>query len=285
MRKFFEALGLISLICFSFYATNQTALVIKETDEIMKTIKNQKEIEETNIIEPIVTEDSIIPGLSGKEIDVTKSYQSMKRYGYYDQKMLIYKSILPNQLLNKNHDKYIISGNNKKKMVSLVFVIKKDNNINKLVSILEEKNIKATFFLDSNFVESDNNSLLQLSKKGHLIGNGSNNYDYTSPDFLWLNTIIKKIAKQKNGYCYTENKNEQTLNSCSLNKNHTIIPSIIAKGKYYDEIKTKLTNGSIISLDITSSLETELPIIINYIESKGLNIVTLDDLLNENIVY
>ena len=46
-------------------------------------------------------------------------------------------------------------------------------------------------------------------------------------------------------------------------------------------IKEKITNGSIISFDMNNSLEQELPVIINYINSKGYSIVSLPKLLSE----
>ena len=50
---------------------------------------------------------------------------------------------------------------------------------------------------------------------------------------------------------------------------------------YMKNIKEKITNGSIISFDMNNSLEQELPVIINYINSKGYSIVSLPKLLSE----
>ena len=40
MKKYFEYIGLITLVCFSFFITEQTVTVVKEVDDIMVQIKN-----------------------------------------------------------------------------------------------------------------------------------------------------------------------------------------------------------------------------------------------------
>ena len=63
---------------------------------------------------------------------------------------------------------------------------------------------------------------------------------------------------------------------CSKNKMYTIIPSI---DKSYSDIKSNIKNGSIIMVNNIK----ELDVIVNYINSKGYNIVSLGELLSEEI--
>lgn len=97
---------------------------------------------------------------------------------------------------------------------------------------------------------------------------------------LLLDTIIKKIGKQKEGYCYAEIENESNLQICSLNKNYTIKPIFINEN-YTKNLKENLKPGAIISFEINDNLKKELPIIINYILSKGYKIDNLNNLLSE----
>ena len=60
----------------------------------------------------------------------------------------------------------------------------------------------------------------------------------------------------------------------------TIIPSIIGN---YNDIKNKLSNGSIILLDTNINSVNELSYIIDFINGKGYSIVGLDELLNESV--
>ena len=43
MKKVFQMIGLISLTCFSFFVTEQTAIVVSDMDEIMIEIKAKKD--------------------------------------------------------------------------------------------------------------------------------------------------------------------------------------------------------------------------------------------------
>ena len=67
---------------------------------------------------------------------------------------------------------------------------------------------------------------------------------------------------------------------CSYLEMYTIIPSINGN---YNEIRTKLDNGSIILFDTSSVTILELSYIIDFITGKGYNIETLDKLLQEKI--
>ena len=62
---------------------------------------------------------------------------------------------------------------------------------------------------------------------------------------------------------------------------YTIIPSINAVKFPYDEVKKNLESGSIIRLNNNLYTLKELKYIINYINQKGIDIVTLDELLKE----
>ena len=41
MKKFFQAIGMLTLMCLSFIYAEKTAMVVKETDSLMMEIKKQ----------------------------------------------------------------------------------------------------------------------------------------------------------------------------------------------------------------------------------------------------
>ena len=84
MKNFFQIVGIISLLCFSFIYTEKTVTVVKEFDDIMIQIKEQNELYKILPTEATIADDTIIPGLNGSEIDIDKSYSKMKRYGKYN---------------------------------------------------------------------------------------------------------------------------------------------------------------------------------------------------------
>ena len=283
MRKTFEVIGLISLICFSFFYTEKISTVIKENDDILKEIENVTSQYKTEAINAIIDNNNIIPGINGREIDIKKSYKKMKKVNSFNSNLLVYKEIEPEISIKEVYDKYIISGNQQKKEVSLLFLVEGNDNVEDIVNILKQYEISSTFYTDGNWFENNNEKVIELIEEGYLIGNLGYNYKYDVSGISWMNTIVTKIGKQNNTYCYTEKENTDLLNVCKNNKSYTIKPSIIVRNNPLIEIKENLTNGSIIALEINDITIKELPLIIEYISSKDLKIVNLEQLLDEKI--
>lgn len=281
MKKFFQIIGIISLLCFSFIYTEKTVTVVKEFDDTMIQIKEQNELYKVLPIEATIVGDTIIPGINGSEIDIDKSYSKMKRYGKYNEKLLEYKTISPNDTLSKNINKYVIQGNPNKKMVSLLFLVEMNDSIDDILLVLSKKNIKVTFFVDGNWVEKNNEILIKIINEGHEIGNLGYNYSYNNSSISWLDNKIKRVTGQNFGYCYSLSPNKELISLCSINNNYTIRPNIVVESNPTITIKEKMISGSIISLKVSDDVIKELPVIINYITSKGLRITTLSEHLQE----
>ena len=91
MKKFFQILGLITLICFGFFITEKTALVVNNMDDIMINIKQNKDKYKSKSKDAVIKDNTIIPGINGKEVNINKSYKNMKINGYYSDKLYIYE--------------------------------------------------------------------------------------------------------------------------------------------------------------------------------------------------
>lgn len=277
MKKIFEMIGLISLACFSFFITEKTTTVFENVDNIMIKIKENSYKYNHDSIDAIINNDTIIPGIYGKIVDIKKSYQKMKKIGFYNENMYVYKDIKPNISLNDNIDKYIVSGNKSKRNISLIFKV--DNDIESIIDILNNNEIKATFFVDNNWFEDNNNLVLNLINEGHNIGNLGNNLDYSDSSFGWMDTIIKSLSNQKHGYCYfTNNRNNDKY--CNNYKNYIIKPKEIENFPLY-EVKNNLSNGIMLSFNTNNKVIKELDSVIKFIKNKGFNIVNLETLLSE----
>lgn len=282
MKKVFSVIGIITLAIVSFIYTDKTIDVAKQFDNVMTTINEVSKDYYVDPIDGMIIDDILfIPGVSGREVDQNNSYKSMRKFGGFNKNLLEYKEIKPNNTLENNLNKYIISGNKSKNMVSLIFIVSGNTNIDKVLSIVENKDVKVNFFVDGGWVEKNNELLKELIDKNYTIGNLSYNMDYQNSAFSWIDTIIKRMSHEKYGYCYSVEENLDNLKLCAMNKNFTIKPSIVVKKYPLKEIKEQISNGSIISIPINSSVEEELPTIINYINSKGLKIVSLNELLKE----
>ncbi len=280
MKNFFQIIGIITLTIGSFIYTEKVTIASKESDTLLTEIKSKKDGYKENAIEPIIKDGTIIPGLNGVEVDVNKSYNEMKKVGYFEDKLLVYKTLKVENPLDKNKDKYIISGNNSKKNITLIFKTK-TKNLEQIINTLNKKQIKSTFFIESTYLEKNQKQIINLINNGNTVGNLSKNEDYKDSDFIWMKTIITNIGPQIYNYCYTEKPNKTILKTCEIQNSFTIMPTAIIKKNPFINIKKKLKPGTIISLEVTEELENELELIINYITNKGYVVTSLEKLLEE----
>lgn len=276
MKTFFKLTGLLVLFFFSFFYTEKVINVITEQDEIMIKIKENEEKNNIPSTNAIIDKNTITPGLSGKEINIDKSYKEMKKLGTYNENMLVYTKVLPEVSINNNKNKYIRSGNKNFTEVSLIFKINKNTDLQKLLTLLDKNNTKANFFISYEYLEKHINEIEK--EKNIEYYNYGKNGTYNDEIILIANNIISKKSNPAN-ICLTETNTNNTLKICSENEQFTIYPEII--NGTINSIKSKINNGSIISFAVTNTTLNELPLIINYINSKGYTISLLSELINE----
>ncbi len=281
LKKFFQLLGITTLICFSFFYTEKVGYVVREMDSLMEEIKEKSKTKNVEAIDALIDGNTIIPGKIGKIVDINSSYEKMKRINEYNENMLVLKDVSPKVSIKNNYDKYVISGIKSELEVSIILLINENTDIDYLRKLARDKNISFNFFVNNIFFERNNDLLTELIKEGHNIGNLSENNDYSTSTYIWMDTILKKIIKQKNNYCYLEEENKEYLDICALNKNYTIKPGIVLKENPAINIQKSLNNGSIISVEANNSVLNEITVMVNYIQSKGYKIVTLNKLLDE----
>ena len=107
MKKFFEIIGILTLMIGSFVYTEKVGTTAKLSDELLTEIKSKKDGYKENAIEPIIDDNTIIPGINGKEVDVDKSYEAMCKIGYFESKLLVYKPLKVENSLDKNKDNLV----------------------------------------------------------------------------------------------------------------------------------------------------------------------------------
>ena len=275
MKKIFQIIGLISLTCFSFFITEKTALVVNEMDEIMMEIKSKKEEYKTKYIDATIEGNTIIPGVNGRKVNINKSYKNMRLNGYFNENLFVYDYTKPKISLNDNIDKYIIKGNPNKRMISLIFILTGDDNIDSILSTLNNYKATVTFFVDYTWFENNTEKIKDLISEGHIISPFMD--DYTDSNFEWMDMILKKVNKQKYVFCYNKVDNVDNLNICKLKGNYTIRPIIISENTPLVDIKSKIESGSLFLVKYNSELKKELSSIIIYIKSKGYKLTNLEE--------
>ena len=262
--KIIRYLSILFLSCFSFFYTDKIINMINKNAPLMIEISSVKSNYEILPVNAVLDDDTIIPGINGKEIDVDRSYENMKSGGVFREESLIFKDLYPSNSLYDNKDKYIISGNTTKKEVSILIILN-SNNIDKIRDI-----DNVTVFVEHNDLSISNINILK-DKEIYTYGN---NGIYSREILNSDNTLINRLSNNKSSYCLVKDKNDDILKICNEYNMFVVLPNVI--GNYYN-IKNNLSNGSIILLDNLNDIN----IITKYIKSKGYDIVGLSELLSE----
>ena len=270
--KYIKLIGLICLICFTFFYTEKIINISINQDEIMIKLKEIKDNYKINPINAIINEDTIIPGKTGTSINIDNSYKEMKKIGYFEESLIKYENIYPTISIYNNYDKYIIKGNPYNNNISLIYIINNNKTIDSILNIINNKNITITFFIDSSYLYNNIDIISKINN--HEIYHYGNNGIYTKDNIIITNNIINNKSNNKSTYCLFLKKDINSLNTCTDNKMFSIIPTI--QGNYND-IKNNLQNGSIILINNTKELSN----IIDLIKSKGYSIKSLSNTITE----
>ena len=252
MKNFFKYIGVIGICILSFYYTNIISEYVKSQNPLYKEIKLQDKMIPS--IDSVINDNYIIPGISGKKVDIDKSFSNMHKENKYDETLLVYKEIKPNISLDNNKDKIIIRGNSNKNKVSIIFDSK-----NELYNYMIENNYHINLLINKE----------EYNDKVELINNSNNENTYNKIDkFLnkkKLNKNLCLINKTIPTYC-----NNKYLFNISLTINHSNISTTI----------NQISNGEIIKIE-NSITKEELLVILQSIKYKNLEIEYLSKLISE----
>ncbi len=279
MNQILKRLFILGLFIFSFYYTNKVVEHLKEKDPLMSNIKRMESKYKVESMNAEIVDNTMRPGQKGKEIDYDKTYTNMKKYGAYNESLTVLKETIPVISIENYYDKYIIGGNKKKKEIALIFTISEDIDITKIIRILNNKKVTATFFIDGNYLEK-NITLLKTNTK-YEFELLSYDQEYKEPFFKTALSYLESVTSHTPKYCYTEKENEEFLKLCKKLKLHTVKPTLVLKNNLYKTLKENLSNSMMISFEMNSELTKELPTILDYVKEKGYKLVSLEQLLSE----
>lgn len=276
-KKIISIVIAITLLLLSFYYTSKSIDIVKNIDPIMQQIEKNKEKYEIKPQNAIIKDNTIIPGISGKEVDKKISYSKMKRYGTYNESLTTLKKVEPQVSIKNNYDKYIIKGNNKIKQVSLIFKVLSRDELILITNYLIEEKVQGTLLIDEELLDQATDILESLDNyEIDLMYN-----KIATPEVASLNNYLESITGSKSKLCVAQEENIDLINSCKSNKIHTVKPNIVLNNNPTVTIKKDLKNGSIILVEINTRIKKELDYIVDYINSKGYSIVKLENLIKE----
>lgn len=238
------------MVIFSFIYTNKVVDYVDVNNVILSSIDEYALEYDKKCVEGSINEYGVILSFSGKLVDKNKSYSNMKG-SIFNEDLIEYKK--DECILNKenNYDKYIISGNTIVNNISIVIDVVNKKYYEEMIGILNNYDLSSNLLVNDSF--SGNGDV--------LLYKGSN-----------INEFKKKYDKF---YC-----TGKIINLCEEEKINTIRITNYVDTDLYLNIKKFLNNGNIIFIKESLSNLNELEIVINYIKSRGFNIVSVDELLS-----
>ena len=247
--KYFKYILLILFCGFICIYTDRLIKYSISNNTILDEIDNYANKVDRHCIEGSISDDGIILGYNGLIVDKMKSFSNMKG-GLFNKEKLVFKEDVCILNRSDNLDKYIISGNVHEMNVSIVIDVINHKYYEKMISIFEEYGLEYNLMVND-YYEGDN---INLIYKG-------NNVSY------YEGVIC----------VYYE---EDILKECERHGFNSIKMSNYIDSDLFLNIKKFLNKGNIIFIKESYNNLNELGITLNYIKSRGYDIVSVNELLS-----
>lgn len=261
MKKKFKIIITILLFIFSFYYTDKCVSLLKQHDPLMQEIVNKSKNLDTSPIDAIITNNTVIPGISGLIINQEKSYDKMKKLGTFSESLLVYEEVNPNISYKGLYNKIIIS-NNQDNRLSLVFNIKDLAIYQEINNILNKYNIKGNYYFQNSFFINNIKEISQI-KETILVNNLTNLNKYSNIiDYCLVYEISKQIP-------------------CQSNSKYTVLSEINIDNYHLTYTKNNFNNNDIITYTFNKHNIKDLDLVINYLLNNNCQIVSINELLKE----
>jgi probable sporulation protein (polysaccharide deacetylase family) len=147
-----------------------TAIHASES-QIVQRIKQEASTHNIPAIEPKVDRVwHLIPGYNGLEVDIAKTIRATK--ANKNRITWVIKEVKPLITLSKFKAEPIYKGNSHKRMVALLInVAWGEENLPQMLKILKSNHVKATFFLDGQWLEKHVTEAQRIVADGHQVSN------------------------------------------------------------------------------------------------------------------
>lgn len=193
----------------------------------------------------------------------------------------------------------IYQGNEENKAIALTCnVFWGEEHIGRMLEVLAEKEVKATFFIGGTWAEKYPELVKKISDQGHEIG--SHGYSHPHPDQLTCEANKKDIAKAENiiqqitgekPILYAPPYGERgsvVLQAAEEMGYRTILWSIDtidwqrpAPEVIKNRILSKVHNGGIVLMHPTAPTANALPVIIEELKGRGYRLITVGEMLQQ----
>lgn len=297
--------GIFAVIYVLMLSGFANPFIIAASPQVDKSNLYQKiqDYDEQHKIDPIDARvDKIwkaIPGYNGLRVNVKASYKKMKQDGHFDADKIVFREVSPSIHLNDLEPAPIYKGNPQKSMVSLLINVAWGNEyIPKILEVLNNHHVKATFFFDGSWTKKNPDIAMMIHMEGHEIGN----HAYSHPDLRQYSKAktMEEITKTNDVIEATlgirpkwfappsGSFNQETVSVANQLNMKTILWTVDtvdwkkpAPSEMVNRVVTKVDNGSMVLMHPTKSVAEGLGDMIKGIKAKGFQLGKVSDLMSE----
>ena len=290
--------GYVSIV-ISLNFFQKSSPVANMNDEISIQLMDYMQNHRQDPVEP--RKDSVfkfVPGLMGAEIDYELSYNNMLLNGSFDESLLMCKSIPYQNSPEDFRNEPIYKGNEDGNYVSLLInVAWGEEELDKMITILDRLGVKANFFVEGRYAEKHKNQVSKLYTDGHLIGNhsyshpskwGGYTYEQYVEEITKTNDVLSSIINEPIVYFAPPGGefNDRTLKAAADQSMYTILwtaDTIDWMGGSADQminrVMSKVEPGTLILMHPKPETVIALEPMINQLKEKGYQFKTVDEMV------
>ncbi len=248
-------------------------------------------------IDPVT--EGVIPELYGCQVDIAATVQKILSASQGDIVDPVLNEILPQYTIENFPEAPLYQGNSAKKQVSfLVNVAWGEQHIQEMLGIMEEHNIKSTFFFIGKWAGKNPDLVKEIVSRGHEAANHGYrdtvlmsrlSAEEIKADICKTNNLIKEITGDEVKFfsSHCGELNEDILRTTAELNMRTIMWSLDTVDwklpgaeKMAEKILNGAHNGATVLMHPTEQTQEALIIIIKGLKEQGYDIVTLSELIN-----
>lgn len=228
--------------------------------------------------------------------DIMRIIGYSPKFYSYKEAVILRKKV--ENLASNYQNRICIGGNTNKPKVALTFDDAPEKYTENIVRILNKYNIKGTFFCIGNQIEIYPDIIKMIDASGHILANHSFSHQkFTLTDQKTIfaeiaktnELVFKYINKYPNFFRPPYGAVDQNVIDYVVDFNMTTIywsldlyDWLETKQYVIESIENNLRNDEILLLHSNKNTFENLPLIIETIQSKGFEIVPLEELVNQN---
>ncbi|QKS71388.1 polysaccharide deacetylase family protein [Paenalkalicoccus suaedae] len=270
---------------------------IASEDDIKQAASERNESPIDAYIDPVW---KAIPGYNGREVDIEASLKRMDKQ--FDETKLAYNEVSPSVHLQDLEPTPIYKGNNKKAATALMINVAWGNEyLLPMLETLEQHKVKATFFLDGSWTNKNKALATMIVEAGHEVGN----HGYSHPDMksLTASKIREEIDKTQTVIQVTTGVKPTLFAPPSGSYRQEVVDIAREYGLYTvlwtvdtvdwrnpdptsmaSRVIKEAAPGTLMLMHPTKASSEALDTIIEGLQTKGLSLLSVSELLSEKRV-